>query len=415
MLRLSKKLKALLPENNKAVDIDPAESDGGSLKAGSVQELDKGGAKLLSVALVSPDDQRRSSAARALGGLQVGMIREYCRYPTSDDLPGMMGINFDAVIVEMDSNPVESLELVERICSNGNTTVMVFTAHTNASLMIKCMRAGAREFLTEPFVDDSWAEALARTSVRRPVSRPDKKTIGRLYVFFGTKGGAGVTTIASNFAVLLGRESGKSALLIDLDLPLGDAALTLGVSSQYSTVDALQNVNRLDASFLSSLLRSYSPSLSVLGSPGKLTNMEVSNEAVDKLMAVTRQEFEHVVVDSGSRLDLIDTTLFKEAATLYLVTQVSISELRNANRLVSQFFARDRSKLEVILNRYTRSILGLDQEQITKALTMPARWTIPEDRAAAQLAQNTSTPLVVDDSPISRVIRQMARAAVALH
>ena len=128
--------------------------------------------------------------------------------------------------------------------------------------------------------------------------------------------------------------------------------------------------------------------------------MEVSNEAVDKLMAVTRQEFEHVVVDSGSRLDLINTKLFEEAATLYLVTGVCISELRNANCLVSKFFAREKSKLEVVLNRYTPSVFGIDQDQITKVLTMPA-----------QLAQNTSTPLVVDDSPISRMIRQMARAA----
>jgi len=408
VLRLSKKF---LSENNEVVDIDPLESRCDSLKTVYVQALDKGCANTLSIALVSPDDQRRSLAARALDGLQVGMIREYREYPTSENLLRMMEMNFDAVIIELDSSPVESLELIERICSNSFVTVMVFTAHMNAPLIIKCMRAGAREFLTEPLVDDSWAEALERTSVRRPVDRPGKKAIGRLHVFFGSKGGAGVTTIASNFAVLLGRESGRSALLIDLDLPLGNAALALGVSPKYSTVDALQNVDRLDSRLLSKLLCSYSPTLSVLGAPGKFTNMEVSNEAVDKLMAVTRQEFEHVVVDSGSRLDLINTKLFEEAATLYLVTGVCISELRNANCLVSKFFAREKSKLEVVLNRYTPSVFGIDQDQITKFLTTPARWKIPDDHAAAQLAQNTSTPLVVDDSPISRMIRQMARAA----
>jgi pilus assembly protein CpaE len=336
VLGLSKKL---VPENNEAAGIVPSEWLCNSRKTAFAQELDKGGANLLSIGLVSPDDRRRSLAARALDGLLVGMIREYCQYPTSEDLRSMMEMNFDAVIVELDSNPAEALELVERICGNVLITVMVFTANTNVSQMIKCMRAGAREFLTEPFVDDSWVEALERTSVRRPVGRPVTKTIGKLHVFFGAKGGAGVTTIASNFAVLLGRESGKNALLIDLDLPLGDAALTLGVSSQYSTVDALQNVRRLDSTFLANLLRSYSPTLSVLGAPGKFTNVEVSNEAVDKLMTVARREFEHVVVDSGSRLDLVNTTLFEEAVTIYLVTRVSIPELRNANRLVSEFFA----------------------------------------------------------------------------
>ena len=45
----------------------------------------------------------------------------------------------------------------------------------------------------------------------------------------GAKGGAGATMLACNFAVALAQESGKKTLLIDLDLPLGDAALNLGI------------------------------------------------------------------------------------------------------------------------------------------------------------------------------------------
>jgi MinD-like ATPase involved in chromosome partitioning or flagellar assembly len=56
----------------------------------------------------------------------------------------------------------------------------------------------------------------------------------------GAKGGAGVTTVACNFAVALAQEPGQKTLLIDLDLPFGDAALNLGVISEFSTIDALQ-------------------------------------------------------------------------------------------------------------------------------------------------------------------------------
>jgi pilus assembly protein CpaE len=202
--------------------------------------------------------------------------------------------------------------------------------------------------------------------------------------------------------------------LIDLDLPLGDAALTLGITAQYSTVDALQNASRLDSNFLSKLLRPYSPNLSVLGSPGKFARMETSKDAIDRLISVARQDFDYVVVDSGSRLDLTSTALFEEAATLYLVTQVSIPELRNSNRLVSEFFAREISKVEIVLNRYAPSLLGVDEEHISKALTMRARWKIPDDHATALRTQSTATPLALDDSPISRMIRKMARAACGL-
>jgi Flp pilus assembly CpaE family ATPase len=41
---------------------------------------------------------------------------------------------------------------------------------------------------------------------------------------------------------------------------------------------------------------------------------------------------------------------------------------------------------------------------------MPATWKIPSDYNAATTAQNTAVPLVLKDSPISRVIRQMTQA-----
>jgi pilus assembly protein CpaE len=235
-----------------------------------------------------------------------------------------------------------------------------------------------------------------------------------LLVFLGAKGGAGVTTLASNFAVSLAKESGKSTLLIDLDLPLGDAALGLGITAQYSTVNALQNFNRLDSTFLSTLLTKHSSGLSVLAAPGKFAQAPVSNEAVDKLLAVARQGFDYVVVDAGSRLDLAGTALFDESSTVYLVTQVGIAELRNSNRLVTEFFTGRGPKLEIVINRYNPRSLEVDEEHITKALTRPAQWKIPNDYAAVRETQNTATPLTLGNSPISRTIRQMARSACGL-
>ena len=157
------------------------------------------------------------------------------------------------------------------ICANGSATVMVYSAKPDPDLLVRCMRAGAREFLTPPFAHNTMAEALVRASARRSVNRLPKKTRGRLLVFLGAKGGAGVTTLACNFAVALAQESGQSTLLIDLDLPLGDAALNLGIVTEYSTVNALQDTGRLDASFLSKLLTKHSSGVSVLARSGKVS------------------------------------------------------------------------------------------------------------------------------------------------
>lgn len=55
--------------------------------------------------------------------------------------------------------------------------------------------------------------------------------------------------------------------MIDMGLPLGDAALHLGIVTEYSTFNALENHNRLDAGFLSTLLAKQPSGLSVLAAP----------------------------------------------------------------------------------------------------------------------------------------------------
>jgi pilus assembly protein CpaE len=369
------------------------------------------GSDALSIALIGPDEQRRKEAAAALLLCDGAQVREYSAYPaTLDEVPRLLEQRNDVIIIDLDSNPEFALELVESICANGSATVMVYSSKPDPELLVRCMRAGAREFLTPPFERNAMAEAMVRATSRRSVVRLPRKTGGRLLVFLGAKGGAGVTTLACNFAVSLAQESGQSTLLIDLDLPLGDAALNLGIVTEYSTVNALQDAGRLDGSFLNKLLTKHSSGVSVLAAPGKFPNFNPTTEAIDKLMTVARQEFDNVVVDVGSRLDMTETALFRDAFTIYLVTQAGIPELRNSNRLISQFFNVGAPKLDIVINRYEPRALGVSDETITKALTRQATWKIPNDYAAVRQMQNTATPLALGDSPISRLVKQMATA-----
>jgi Flp pilus assembly CpaE family ATPase len=379
------------------------------------QYPDSLGGNALSIALIGPDEERRKAASTALAGCQGGEIREFSTYPPSlDDVPRLLEQHYDVIIIDLDSHPEYALELVESICANGSATVMVYSMKADSELLVRCMRAGAREFLTLPFAQSTMAEALVRATARRPATHLPKKTGGRLLVFLGAKGGDGVTTLACNFAVALAQESGQSTLLIDLDLPLGDAALNLGVVAEYSTINALQNSNRLDSSFLSRLLVKHSSGVSMLAAPGKFPQYEASNEAIDRLIAVARLDFDNVVIDMGSRLDLMGTSLFKDGSTVYLVIQAGIAGLRNSNRLISQYFSAAEPKLEIVLNRFEPRSMGVSEDQITKALTRPAQWKIPNDYNAVRRMQTTAIPLALEDSPISRLIRQMARTACGL-
>ena len=366
-------------------------------------------AKTLSIALIGPEEFRRRPLASALAELHGSITREFSYYPELDDVLKLLEASYDVIIVELDSNPEYALDLVENICANSTLTVMVYSSDIYPDMIVRCMRAGAREFLTQPITPASIAEAMVRASVRRPAAKPPKKVGGKVMIFVGAKGGSGVTTLATNFAVSLAQESAKSTLLIDLNLPLGDAAVELGVASQYSTLNAFQNYTDLDSNFLSKLLIKHSSGLSVLAAPDTYTQAQASNEAVDRLLTVARQEFDYVVIDAGSKFGSAARALFHQRFKVYLVVQVSISELRNANRLISELFKMTRVDLEIVLNRFTPRSLGIDDAGIKKALTMPATWKIPSDYPTATSAQNTAVPLVLKDSPISRVIRQMTQ------
>lgn len=366
----------------------------------------------MSIALIGPDGRRRNAVARSIAESHAGgEVHEFASYPPNmDGVAKMLEEHYNVLLIDVDSDREYALQLVENICASDVTTVIVYSESGDPDLMVRCMRAGVREFLTLPLNQGTMADALVRTASRFPATKA-KKTGGKLLVFLGAKGGTGVTTVACNFAVALAQDTTQSTLLIDLDLPLGDAALNLGLEPEYSTINALQESERLDSAFLSKLLLKHSSGLSVLAAPGKFPQYEASGESIEKLLTVARQDFDNVVVDTGSKLHFAETALFKEARTVYLITQARITELRNSNRLINQFFIGGAPNLEIVINRYQPGSLGMGDENITKALSRPAQWQIPNDYGAVRGMQNTATPFVLEDSLISQMIQEMAGAA----
>ncbi len=346
--------------------------------------------------------------ARALAETGRANVREFDSYPPErEHLHGLLA-SFEVVILDLDSEPDVALELVERASANAAATIMVYSEKTDPKLAIRSMRAGAREYLFLPLDQGAVAEALDHTeTVLREKTPPAGSTLGGLHVFVGSKGGSGVTTVACNVAIALAQRSGQSILLVDLAVPIGDAALCLGITAGYSTEDALRSIDRLDASFLQNLLVKHRSGVFVLAAPTKVPDVEVSKGAIEKLIAIARREFDHVIVDVGSRIDVAAKVLFEEASMIYLVTQTGISELRNSNRLVSKFFAEGRPNLEIVINRFeSRFLEPANQDVIAQALGRPVRWKIPDDQDAARALQYGDSGL--PETRISRISREMA-------
>jgi pilus assembly protein CpaE len=361
---------------------------------------------------VSTTEEGRRTLAAALEGTQAEVVRA-APLPRREDLLPLLEQGCDVLIVDLDSNPEPGLALVETACAlDPAMTVMAYGTQTDPRLLVRCMRAGAREFLNEPLSSASMNDALARAALRREEVKNLKKTRGRVLVFAGAKGGAGVTTLAANFAVALAGESGQSVALVDLNLRLGDAALTLGVSGEFSTLDALQNEKRLDSELLSKLFVRHSSGLKVLPAPGDLTNFQPTTTGIQRLLQVLRGDFAWVVVDAGSQHAPYTQSLFDAAERVYLVSQVSVADLRNAHLIIQSHFQKDeRRKLEVVLNRYGVRSGEIDAESVERALTVTPTWKIPSDFHTVREAQNAATALVTKECPLARTIAAMARIA----
>ncbi len=369
----------------------------------------------LSVALLGPHPGRRKVVADALSARPGVKLREFEAFPaSSSDLSWNLAQQYDVVVVDVDANPDFAIKLAEDLQGHGRTYVMAYSESADMKAAVRLMRLGVREFFTFPLDMSEITAALARAASGQGVTQALQPAAGKLLVFLGTKGGCGVTTIASNFALALQQESEQSTLLIDLGLPLGDVAINLGIRTQFSVVSALKNSDRLDTSFLQSIVAHHDSGLAVLGAPPDFSASAPGPDALDKLLSVSRRAYDFVVVDAGSRVDLVGTALFEQCSAIYLVTQVGISELRNANRMIAQLFAKRSDTLQIVLNRYTQRSLLFDDEQIAKTLTRPAQWKVSDDYGAARRTRNIATPLVLEESAIAQQIREMARGAAGI-
>lgn len=124
----------------------------------------------LSIALISPNEKRRAAAAES--ACNICEFSSYLANPA--DLARMSQMQYDVIMVDIDDGAESALKLVEKISSEGNSKVLVYSSDTSAEKLARCMRAGARDFLAFPFESAAVTAALDRIS-SQPVATPHRE------------------------------------------------------------------------------------------------------------------------------------------------------------------------------------------------------------------------------------------------
>lgn len=370
---------------------------------------------VLRLAIVDPNDSQRESLKSMLLGMDMIWLEAECsRYEFFADVVAQT--NPDIGLVAIDSDPQKALELVERLgTASPDCAVLVVSSSNDGSLILQALRAGAKEFLTQPLRIEDLLAALGRISARRTGSGESRSRGNQIIAVAGAIGGVGTTSLAVNLGCILAQNPQNSVALVDLDLCLGDADVFLDTIPDYTLADVSQNVTRLDFTLLKRSLTKHSSGLYLLPRPVQLEDVALITPGdLQRVIGLLKATFTHLVLDLSKAYTAIDLIALEMADHILLVTQLDLPCLRNVVRLMMSFGNMDdmADKVKIIVNR-----VGLDSGQITlkKAEETIGReifWQLPNDYRTLIEARNNGVPLI-DSAPkaaITQSITALARA-----
>jgi pilus assembly protein CpaE len=222
--------------------------------------------------------------------------------------------------------------------------------------LLVAMRAGVVDYLPKPVTPETMRASLDRVRVGFGIaSKEGPRQPGKLYAFYSAKGGAGTTTTATNFAVVLHRITGKRTLLVDLDLELGEIALLLGVQPRFNFVDMVQNFHRMDAELLASYIERHSSGVHLLSAPYHPEKAEVvTGDEIRRILHFLRKHYDYVVVDTSKSFSPATLAAIEQADLAFIVTNVDLASLRNLQRGLrcSRRCGAGRRDIRLVVNRY---------------------------------------------------------------
>jgi pilus assembly protein CpaE len=318
-----------------------------------------------------------------------------------------------AVIITMsEANAEQALKMIEKLSSESPQTGII-TAARNASpdLILRSMRAGAREFLRLPIITEEFKTVLDRTSEFSAGQKTTPKKKGRMVAVFSSKGGCGTSFIATNLAAALNAPT----MLVDLNLQAGDLPLFLGVEPKYSIADMVENRARMDDSLLASYVTPHSSKLSLLAAPREADSADdIEPEHVFEALERVRESYDYVVLDPQHTFDAITLAALDQADDILLVLTLDIPAIRSAQRALEIFdrLGYPRKKVRIVVNRWSKQI-DLDLQQVERFLQEKVTGFISSDYQMAVTSINLGQPLVHSE-PASKISVEIKRIVAAL-
>ncbi len=370
---------------------------------------------VLRLAIVDPHDSSREALKNLLLGMDMVWLEAECsRYEFFADVVGQT--HPDIGVVNVDSDPDKSLLLIQRIReASPDCAILVISSTSDGQLILKTMRAGAKEFLTQPIKGEDLVAALERLSSHKFGS--EGRTRGSTVITVaGVTGGVGTTSMAVNLGCALAADPRNSVALLDLDLALGDADVFLDTIPDYTLVDVAQNITRLDFTLLKRSLTKHISGLYLLPRPVQLQDARsIDADSLHRVIGLLKATFSHLIIDTSKSFSDTDMVALEAAKHVLLITQLDLPCLRNVVRLMMSFEEIEglKERIKVVVNRVG---LGNGQISLKKAqetIGQEIFWQIPNDYRTMVDVRNNGVPLV-EHAPRAAITQAIIGLAEAL-
>ncbi len=305
-----------------------------------------------------------------------------------------------AAIIALGSNPEQAVKFIDRLHKECPNTAIISSAENGSpDLILRSLRAGAREFLRIPISAEELKTVLDRIGdfFTTQVETPKKK--GRMIAVFSSKGGCGTSFLATNLAAV----TDSRTVLVDLNLQAGDLPLFLGLDP------------KLDEGLIATLVTPHSKNLSLLAAPKEADSAdEIEPQHVFEVLQRLRESYDYVVLDPQHTFDSITLAALDQSDEIILVLTLDIPAIRSAQRSLEIFdrLGYPRKKVRVVVNRWSKQI-DIDLRQVEKFLGEPAVGFVPSDYQTAVSSINLGTPLVQSE-PNSKIALEIRRIAQIL-
>ena len=318
------------------------------------------------------------------------------------------------VVADLGVVPEATLDLLEKL-PVPRPRLLVIGPPDQSAAILRAMRMGVKEYFESPPTEEQLRRVLASLSAEIVHEDDPAEKPARVVAVMGAKGGAGATFVACQIAASL-QAGGARTAIVDLNLPLGDVGLHFDVQPAYTLANIARESERLDPTYLRTLLQGHRSGVQILASPSHAEEAELVKPVhIERVLALLRADFDWVVLDVSRAWSENTVRVLDLADQILLVTLMDVPTLHHTRQHIDllERLGHTGRRLRLIANRYTAAGPVTDKD-VTAFLDREPDFRIPNDYPTTLASVNRGLS-VAEVAPRCALARAYAELNRSLH